>query len=368
MLFHEKGRSALAIAGVFVAILLIFLQLGFYLSVPQGGMLFYKAMRFDLLLTSRSYVFQAQSADFPRGRLFQAQSLSEVTGASAVYHDSALWLNEATGARRDIFVIAFDPRHAVFDVPDINRQIATVQQQDTILVDSATRPEFGAIAPGRRAEIGKRAVTIGGVYQLGVGFVGLGVGITSDTNFIRMFPNRNLSGVNLGLVTLAAGADPDAVAARLRAILPADTQVLTRKELADHEGRHWTTRTSTGLIFGFGTLVAFVVGFVILNQTLSTQIARQLPQYATLKAMGYTDGTLGAIVATLAIMMTTISYVPAVALATVVYGIVRSLTPLPVEMTTPRIIAVLLLAWAMSALSALAAVRVLRRAEPVELF
>ena len=253
MLFHEKGRSALAIAGVLVAILLIFLQLGFYLSVPRGGMLFYDAMRFDLLLTSRTYVFQAQSADFPRGRLFEALSLPEVTGASAVYHDTGLWLNEATGARRDIFVIAFDPRNIVFDVPDITRQIATVQRQDTILVDSATRPEFGALEPGRRVEIGKRAVTIGGVYRLGIGFVGLGVGITSDTNFIRIFPNRNLSGVNLGLITLAAGADPDAVAARLRAILPADTTLFTRKELSDHEGRHWTTRTSTGLIFGFGT-------------------------------------------------------------------------------------------------------------------
>ena len=48
MLFHEKGRSALAIAGILVAILLIFLQLGFYLSVPRGGMLFYNAMRFGM--------------------------------------------------------------------------------------------------------------------------------------------------------------------------------------------------------------------------------------------------------------------------------------------------------------------------------
>ena len=111
-----------------------------------------------------------------------------------------------------------------------------------------------------------------------------------------------------------------------------------------------------------------MVGLVILNQTLSAQIARQLPQYATLKAMGYTDGALSAIVATLAIMITTISYIPALTLATVIYGIVRRVTPLPVEMTAPRMIAVLLLAWAMSTLSALAAVRVLRRAEPVELF
>jgi putative ABC transport system permease protein len=368
MLSHEKGRSGLAIAGVFVAILLVFVQLGFYTAVPRGGLLFYDAMRFDLMLTSTTYVFQPQSADFPRRRLFQAMAIPEVASATAVYHDSALWLNEQAGLTRDIFVIAFDPKNSVFNVDDINRQIEAVKRPDTIIVDSASRPEFGELRPERQIEIAKRAITIGGVYHMGVGFVGLGVGITSDINFIRMFPNRSLGDVNLGLITLKDGANPDAVAARLRQIMPADTQVFTRSELARHEMNHWTTRTSTGLIFGFGTIVAFVVGLVILNQTLNTQVIRQLPQYATLKAMGYTDAYLSGIVATLAIFMSTISYVPATALAMMVYWIVRNTTTLPVEMTLPRALSVLAGAWAMSVVSAVLALRVLRKAEPVELF
>jgi putative ABC transport system permease protein len=368
MLSHEKGRSSLAIAGVFVAILLIFVQLGFYTAVPRGGLLFYDAMRFDLMLTSTTYVFQPQSADFPRRRLFQAMALPEVASATAVYHDSALWLNEQAGLARDIFVIAFDPKNSVFNVDDINRQIEVVKRPDTIIVDSASRPEFGELRPGRQIEIAKRAITIGGVYHKGVGFVGLGVGITSDINFIRMFPNRSLGDVNLGLITLKDRTNPDAVAARLRQIMPIDTQVFTRSELARHEMNHWTTRTSTWLIFGFGTIVAFVVGLVILNQTLNTQVIRQLPQYATLKAMGYTDAYLSGIVATLAIFMSTISYVPATALAMMVYWIVRNTTTLPVEMTLPRALSVLAGAWAMSVVSAVLALRVLRKAEPVELF
>ena len=43
-------------------------------------------------------------------------------------------------------------------------------------------------------------------------------------------------------------------------------------------------------------------------------------------------------------------------------------TLLPMEMTAARLLAVLAVAWGMSALSALAAVRTLRRADPVELF
>ena len=36
ILTHEKGRNVLAIGGILLAILLIFLQLGFYMSVPKG--------------------------------------------------------------------------------------------------------------------------------------------------------------------------------------------------------------------------------------------------------------------------------------------------------------------------------------------
>jgi putative ABC transport system permease protein len=122
------------------------------------------------------------------------------------------------------------------------------------------------------------------------------------------------------------------------------------------------------LIFGFGVIVAIVVGLVILNQTLSTQITRQLPQYATLKAMGYTDRDLSGIVVTLALIMSTMGFVPATAMAILIYAIIRRVTMLPIEMTSARVLAVLAIASTISVLSALFALRVMRRADPVDLF
>jgi putative ABC transport system permease protein len=203
---------------------------------------------------------------------------------------------------------------------------------------------------------------------LGTGFVGLGVVTTSDLNFIRIFPNRTLGEVNLGLVTLQPGADPDLVAATLRAMLPPDTRVFTRAELARHETAHWVTATSTGIVFGFGVVVSVIVGTVILYQTLSTQISRQLPQYAALKAIGYHDRYLGDIVVILALILAAIAYVLAVACALLIYHVVRSATHLPVTMTGARLVTVLLVTLTMSAGSALVSVRSIRRADPVDLF
>jgi putative ABC transport system permease protein len=368
ILTYEPGRSVLAIGGICVAIMLIFLQLGFYVSVPQSGMLFYDAMRFDLMLTSSSYVCEAQPSHFPRRRLYQALALPEVVRVMPVYHGYGRWLNDKAGLVRDVFVTAFNPDDPVFDVESIERQTDLMKRIDTILVDTATRPQFGPIAPGRVVEIEQRAVTIAGNYNLGTGFFALGTVLTSELNFVRMFADQQLSNVTLGLVQLRAGADPNRVAARLRSILPPDTRVFTRSELAASEIRFWLTLTSAGLVFGFGVIISFIVGLVILNQSLSAQFTRYLPQYATLKAMGYTDRYLAGIAVVLATMMSMIGYVPAVAISIIVYAGVQRMTLLPTEMTTARLIGVLGITWAMSVASALVSLKVLRRADPVDLF
>ena len=167
---------------------------------------------------------------------------------------------------------------------------------------------------------------------------------------------------------LKAGTDPRQAAARLRALLPADTQVFTRAELDAYEEKFWRERTSTGLVFGFGVAVSIIVGMVILYQTLATQIIRQLPQYATLKAIGYTDGYLQQTVVSLALITAGTAFVPALAGAVVIYGRLRELARLPIEMTATRIAVVFVIALAMSAATALFAVSRVRRVDPADLF
>ncbi len=201
-----------------------------------------------------------------------------------------------------------------------------------MLVDSTTRPLFGSLRAGRVVDIAGRRMTIGGQYKLGTGFLGLGVVLASEGNFFQMFAGRPPDTVNLGLVTLKPGADPDQAARALRAALPADTQVFTRAELVAREVAYWTIRTATGLIFGSGLVVSFVVGIMVLYQTLATQITRQLPQFATLKAIGYTNRYLNVVVLLEAVLMMVVAFVPALGAALCIYALVRSETLLPLTL------------------------------------
>jgi putative ABC transport system permease protein len=368
MLTHEKGRNTLAVGGIFIAVLMIFLQLGFYDCVPKAGLLTYNGLRFDILLTSSSYVSQVQSYDFPKARLYQVLALPEVESASPFYQGEGSWLSEPDGARRDIFVMGFKLADRSMAVPDIDRQLEVLQHPDTLLVDRQTLPIYGPKTPGRTVELQQRNVTIGGQYALGTGFLGNGAVVVSDVNFIRIFPRRSLAGVNLGLVKLKPGSNPDQVATRLRALLPVDTKVFTRKEIEAAEISYWQTKAPTGIIFGFGVVISIIAGTIILYGTLATQVTRQLPQYATLKAMGYSHGALRGIVVALALITAGIAYLPALAGTLMIYDRLRIAARLPIDMTSMRVVGVLVLTLAMAGASALVAVGKATRADPADLF
>ncbi len=368
ILTHDKGRTALAVAGVFMAILLVFVQLGFFIAVPRGGMLLYDRMRFDLLIASSGYEYQAQPGQFPRSRLDRARAAPEVAQAAALYFGSAKWRSGEGGKSPDVFVIGFDPQAHIFEVDDIDRQRAVLGRVDTVLVDTATRPMFGPLTTGRVVRIDDQAMTIGGQYVMGTGFMGLGVILADEPNFARLFPYRNLDRANLGLIQLKPGVDPDRAADALRTVLGADIRIFTRPELEAHEAAYWTTRTSVGLLFGSGLLVAFIVGIMVVYQILAAQVSRQLPQFATLKAVGYADHFLSGTVAAMALLIVLAGFVPALAAAVGVYSVVREETLLPVTMTWTRVAIVFVATLVMAAASALLSLGNLRHADPADVF
>jgi putative ABC transport system permease protein len=300
--------------------------------------------------------------------LDKAKTAPEVALAAPVYFGSAKWRDGENGKAPDVFVIGLDPQDPIFDSEDINRRLSLLNRADTFLVDSATRPMFGPLTAGRVVEIDSDKVKIGGDYVLGTGFMGLGVILISAKNFVRLFPFRNLDQVNLGLIQLKPGIDPDRAAASLRNLLGSDIRVFTRPELEAHETAYWTTRTSVGLLFGSGLIISFIVGVMVVYQILATQVSRQLPQFATLKAVGYGDGFLAGTVTVMALLIVLAGFFPALAAAAGVYAVIREETLLPAEMSETRIAVVFVATLAMAAASALLSMGNLRRADPADLF
>src|ERR1700730_15664888 len=175
ILCYDKRRTALAVAGTFMAILLVFLELGFFFAVPQGGLLLYDHLRFDLMLVSDQYEYQAEPGSFPAARIDPVRATVEAAQVTPIYFGGAKWQSGADGLWPDVFVIGSGGNDRLFTDDSINRQLAVLARPDTLLVDSMTRPMFGPLTTGRAVRLDGRAMTIGGQYDLGTGFMGLGV-------------------------------------------------------------------------------------------------------------------------------------------------------------------------------------------------
>jgi len=367
-LLHQKTRTIVAVAGVSFAVVLVLLQLGFLSAVRTTATLVYDQLDFDILLASRQYLYLAKSGTIKRVRLVQANAVPGVVGTGALDIGFQLWRNADTGQRRGIMIYAIDPSGHVFKHEEIRDQQDRLETPNTVLIDSMTRKEFGPLTAGVVTEVGRHRVEIAGVYTLGNGFGADGDMLTSDDTFRRLLPYRLPTETSLGLVRIAPGADPNAVAAELRRILPQDVQVITRAELNAHERHHWIVKTSVGVIFGFGVFVAVLVGTAIVYQVLSSDIATHLPEYATLKAMGYPRRYLSRLVLQQAWILSVAGFVPGLLLAGLLYKITERAAHIPIEMTAGRAVTVLALSVVMCSISGLASLAKVHSADPADLF
>ncbi|HIK43450.1 MAG TPA: FtsX-like permease family protein [Leptolyngbyaceae cyanobacterium M65_K2018_010] len=371
-LLHERARLLVAVTGVAFAVLLMFLNLGFLGALLNTTTNFYDQFNGDIFLISPQSLEISSTKAFPRERLYQAAGIEGVERVMPLYTEYALWKNPETKISRALFVYAFNPSDPVFLMPELNTTEGrrALLQPNAAFIDRRSRPEFGPQTLGLETEADRRRITIAGQYDLGGGFAADGTLIMSDQNFLRYFYPRPLNQVNLGLVLLAPGADPQRVKAAIADRLPTDVEVYTKAEIVLKESQFWLQTTSIGFIFGLGVLVSFVVGTVIVYQILYTDIRDHLREYATLKAIGFGGGYLFKTVIQEAIILAVMGYIPGLILALGLYELATRATAgtLPMEMSLFRVVFVFTLTVAMCTLSGLISVRKAVLADPAEVF
>jgi putative ABC transport system permease protein len=271
-------------------------------------------------------------------------------------------------------VVGVDPAGRPLELAELNAQIGAIAQQDVALFDALSRPEYGPIAERAAAgaplviELNHRDIAIAGLFRFGTSFGIDGSVVTSETNFLRLFPNRQRGLIELGLVRALPGVDPNRLRDAIRARLANDVLVLTRADFRAKEIAYWDSATPIGYVFSFGVVVGLVVGGIIVYQILFADVNDHLPEYATLKAMGYSNAFLAGVVIQQAVILAAFGFVPAMGLSMLLYRISGEATRLPLEMTQERAVLVFALTVGMCVLSALMALRRVRSADPAEIF
>jgi putative ABC transport system permease protein len=374
LLKKERIRFVVAILGVSFAVALILMQIGFREAMFDSGVRLHRHWIYDLVLVSPETVSVIGSKSFTSRRLYQALAAEGVASVHAVYLQHGLWKDTSTGDTRDLFVVAFDPARNVFDLPEVESQLNTLKMEDYVLFDSRARPEFGPVAErlaGQGAhpvEINGRKAVVRGLFPLGPSFGINGTVIAGVDNFLRMFPGRSRGIIDIGLIRLREGVEAEAVKNLLKSYLQRDVQVFDRDEFIRKEIDYWASNTPIGYVFGFGILIGLVVGSIIVYQILFADVADHLAEYATLKAMGYTNFFLSSVVVQQAVILALLGFIPGYLLSLYLYRVASSALMIELVMNVQRALLVLAITIAMCVFSALLAQRKLRAADPAAMF
>ena len=374
LLTRQPVRLLVALAGISFAGILMFMQLGFRDGLFDASVTAHRLFDADVVLISPRSASSVSMEAFPRRRLVQTLADSDVEGVTPVHWGLMLWRNPETRRNRSILALGFNPDDPFFVDPSLAKKTDPLKQKGRILFDQLSRPEFGPIADWYRdgrvveTEIAGNRVRVAGLVSLGTSFGADGNLLTSTETFLDLMPQKPPGAIEVGLVRLKPGADPEQVVSRLRQRLPKDVSVLTKQGFIDFEQNYWKSSTSIGFIFTLGAAMGFVVGCVIVYQVLYTDVSDHLPEYATLMAMGYRLSHLLGVVVREGFYLAAMGYVPAYMAGQGLYWFVRDATKLPVGMDLSRALTVLVMILVMCMLSSFLAMRRLIDADPAEIF
>ena len=381
-LSHQRIRLLVAIIGVAFSIILIFTQLGLRAMLFDGVTLLPENLNGDLYLLS-TYAEEMDDSSFPNVYLYQADAIEGVADARPLYIGTGRWVDpkllesppeeQANVESSFMQILAFNPNKSVFKIPEINQQLDLLAVPGGILYDRQAKSELGDISQmlAERGTVSSilnnRRVTVMGLFDLGSTFFFEGVAVMSDWNYGQMNSPSELDNVTVGVLSLEPGADPQAVTQRIQNTLSKDIRVLTPAELAQGE-RDYVADWPQGKVLNFGAVIGFIVGIIVVYQVIYTDVSEHLPEYATLKAMGYKDRDLSLVVLQESLILAVMGFIPGYLISHGIYYLMANYVELRVSMNTGIALQVFGLNILMCTISGAIAIRKLRTADPADIF
>lgn len=378
-LVADWRRFALASAGVAFAAILMFTQNGFRNALLDSPVMWLDLVDADLIAISSTRTSLQSQQPFPQDLLRRAAGDADVTVTSPIYIErSQAQVRVENMPSRPIRMIGIETEPRWLTTRKLREAVATLRPPQTAALDTQARHFYG-FALDDRSQLQQQSIELAGkslsiveTVSIGADFANEGTLLMSSQNFADYFSFRNsgqpLEVVDLGLIQLRAGSNPEEVAKRLTELAPRIWSVQTRSKLIQQETDFWSGQTPVGIIFSIGAMMGFAVGVIICYQILFTSINDSMPEFATLKAMGYPNRYFVFLVIKQAIYLSLFGFAIAWVVSFGLFQILEPLAGLPMLITIPRALFVLALTMAMCLASALLALRKLLGADPASLF
>jgi putative ABC transport system permease protein len=365
ILLHNRRRFIASGLGVGVAVIIVFIEMGYFFGVLDSQTNVARLVQGELIVLHRARTHLNKWNRFPRLRLDQMAAFEEVERAIPLFKGTVGLLNRDTEQVRRIVTIAFPPETPPLDL-GVGQEITDrLKRPGTVLFDRRSRRIYGSFELGEEVWVDGKTYFLAGFADIGPTIVNDGMLVMSEGTWLAHEPdNRPV----MGVLRLRPGVAPEVARQRIASAGLDDVTVLTRQALLDREISFTMTAAPIGLLFGFGVIAGLLVGTMVCYQILYNEITDHLSQYATLRAMGFPDAFIRRIIFEQAALLALIGYVIGSVVAWGVYVYVQRETALIMRFTWDRGLLVLFLTVGMCVAGGLFAMRRVTVADPAELY
>ena len=364
-LFQDRLRLMATVVGIGFSMVLVTIQMGLYVSFERMVTVMIDHANADLWIVPKgSKSFEDPSFLDERER-FRCLSLDGVLNAVPLVVGFGRW-RAPSGATTPIFVVGAD-RHGDGLQPWnlVEGSVESLAVPGAVAIDQSYFDRLETNRVGETAEINDRRVKVQETTH----------GIRSFTTMPYVFVSPDLARAVTGtppnkasyfIVHLAEGRNVTDIRDQLRTLL-IDADVLTPAEFGQRSRTFWVSGTGAGAALLMGSLLALVVGTVIVAQTLYSSTKDHLYEFATLRAIGSSSGYIIEVIIIQALLSAIMGFCLAAGIARVVVWATAE-TALPVVMTPSMTVMVLIVTILMSVISAALAITKVMRIDPVVVF
>ena len=362
-LFHDRLRFVATTIGIVFSVVLVMVQMGLYLGFGRMVTTVIDHTSADL------WVMRHGTKCFEDPSLLSASKQTRVAATAGVAEAVPLVIGFSgwilpSGEITPVFVVGSDLQ----TLKPWNVTEGTVQALSapgTVAVDRSYFERLGVSGIASKANIRGLPVSVAAVTD-GIRSFTTTPYVFSDLSHARAYIGLPSTMASYFLVKLRPGADLEHVRHDLQASLP-DSEVLTPAEFHERSRSYWLFGTGAGAALFAGAILGIIVGTVIVAQTLYSSTKDHLDEFATLRAMGSSNGYIYSVIIYQALLSAVIGFGLATLIGFAVVGVTMN-GALPVLITPMLILAMLVLTVVMCIAAALAPIFRILHIDPVMVF
>ncbi|TWJ17341.1 FtsX-like permease family protein [Geobacter argillaceus] len=288
ILLYDKVRSLITLLGVVFAVGLIFNQLGIFLGLMETSSVIVDHTPGDIWVTSKNSKNFDFSQPFPDYVYHQTISDAGIQSAEKLI---VAWgiIRQKEGGTEQVEVVGFNPDSGVGGPWElVSGDLKHLKNGNYAIVDESAMKRLGRIQVGEYRDVLSHRLQIVGISRGAKSFTTAPILFTSFELAQRLVTYVGSDSTVFVVAKVKPGVSVKDVVTRLKARFKG-VDVFVADDFSMKTRRYWAVETGVGFSFLLTIIISFLVGMLIVGQTIYNSTMEHIKEFGTLKALGATN-------------------------------------------------------------------------------